>query len=561
MLIIILNVLTIGAVMLGLLELTPTLAEAQGTLYSISSDFFFDPVTGAAITFLRRLDPATGVTLSSVALTVVNPPPPRAPNDPRNTYVLSGNGLALHPATGQLFAVLTIESDADASDPLLKLRRHLATIDPATGQATLIGDTGKLAGLAFTTAGALGSGALLGVMGDGASGAFCAPQPQCTPSTLYQLSSNDAHATRLRDFVTPGAGEAIAFDPVDSRLYHASGSRFDKRIFESLDLAAPAGPTAPIPLTGFVEATGSDEITALTFAQGLFYAADQAQNFLTITPAGVVTKLGTLDHKSKGLVFVAPPPSTTLVAAVLPSSRSVRVGTPATAFATIINSGPNTAFGVGISLASAIAATFKYNATNCATNAVTGADNAPVTIAPGAASCFVVSIVPSAPFDPTEVAFTFAGINTAPVATLVAINTLLMSASPTAVPDIVALAATVTNDGIVHVPGPAGTGAFAVATSNVGADGVITASTNTGAAPLPVTISLCQTDPVLGNCISPIGSIVTTLMNAGATSTFGIFVTATAAIPLDPANNRIFVVFRDAGGVIRGRTSVAVQTE
>jgi hypothetical protein len=32
-------------------------------------------------------------------------------------------------------------------------------------------------------------------------------------------------------------------------------------------------------------------------------------------------------------------------------------------------------------------------------------------------------------------------------------------------------------------------------------------------------------------------------------------------IPLDPANSRIFVVFTDGAGVIRGRTSVAVTTE
>jgi hypothetical protein len=32
-------------------------------------------------------------------------------------------------------------------------------------------------------------------------------------------------------------------------------------------------------------------------------------------------------------------------------------------------------------------------------------------------------------------------------------------------------------------------------------------------------------------------------------------------ITLDPAGKRVFVEFRDAGGVIRGSTSVAVQTD
>ena len=59
------------------------------------------------------------------------------------------------------------------------------------------------------------------------------------------------------------------------------------------------------------------------------------------------------------------------------------------------------------------------------------------------------SITPSAAVAPTEVAFNFAGTNTDPVATLIAI-TRLMSASLTPVLDIVALAATATGDGILH---------------------------------------------------------------------------------------------------------------
>ena len=246
---------------------------------------------------------------------------------------------------------------------------------------------------------------------------------------------------------------------------------------------------------------------------------------------------------------------------MLPSSRSVQVGVAATAFATIINAGPNTAFAAGISLASPILATFTYAQTSCATNAVIRADNVPANIAPGGQACYVIAITPTAPLAPTEVAFTFAGTNTDPVPTLIAINTLLMSASLTPVPDIVALAVTVTNDGILHLPGPAGTGAFAVATVNVGIGGLITASANTGPIALPLALSICQTDPVIGVCISPIGPSVSVQINAGATPTFAIFATASGAIVLDPATNRIFVVFADGGSVVRGRTSVAVSAQ
>jgi len=123
------------------------------------------------------------------------------------------------------------------------------------------------------------------------------------------------------------------------------------------------------------------------------------------------------------------------------------------------------------------------------------------------------------------------------------------------------LAATTTNDGIVNVPGTTGTGAFAVATVNVGASGNITASADTGSATLPVNISLCQTDPATGQCISAIGPSVTTTINANATPTFGIFVQATGNVPFDPAGNRIFVRFKDGGNVTRGSTSVAARTQ
>jgi len=141
----------------------------------------------------------------------------------------------------------------------------------------------------------------------------------------------------------------------------------------------------------------------------------------------------------------------------------------------------------------------------------------------------------------------------------VGLNTLLLSASVSPVADIVALAAS--NGGIVDIPGVGGTGAFAVATVNVGASGSITASADTGSATLPVNIFLCQTNPATGQCISAIGPSVITQINANATPTFGIFVQGGGNVPFDPAANRIFVRFKDAGGVTRGSTSVAVRTQ
>jgi hypothetical protein len=142
------------------------------------------------------------------------------------------------------------------------------------------------------------------------------------------------------------------------------------------------------------------------------------------------------------------------------------------------------------------------------------------------------------------------------------LNTLLLSASDIPIPDIVALAATIDNDGIVKL---SSTGVFAVATVNVGgAGGMITASADTGAVSLPVDITLCETDPGTGVCLGALVSGangVTTQIDTGETPTFGIFVDSDEVIAFDPAVNRVFVRFRDGGGVVRGATSVAVRTQ
>lgn len=263
------------------------------------------------------------------------------------------------------------------------------------------------------------------------------------------------------------------------------------------------------------------------------------------------------------ILFLAPSSSwaQSIAAAVLPSSRSVQVGTFATAFATIVNAGSVTATRCGISLVTAIPATFSFQTTNPLTNQAIGFPNIPVDIPPGAAQSFVLSLRPNSPIASTDVRFSFNCSNTNPAPINTGLNTLLLSASSSLLADIVALAATTTDDGIVSVPRTNGVGAFAVATVNVGANGSIIASADTGGAILPVNISLCQTNPVTGQCISVTGPSVISQMNAFATPrTFAIFVQSTGNVPFDPASNRIFVRFRDSSGVTRGSTSVAVRT-
>jgi hypothetical protein len=232
----------------------------------------------------------------------------------------------------------------------------------------------------------------------------------------------------------------------------------------------------------------------------------------------------------------------------------------ATAFATIINLGPGAATSCEITPLSSVPALFAYQTTDPATNQVTGSVNTPVDVAVGAAQSFVFAFTPTAAFLPTDVQLSFHCTNSDRAPIQIGLNTLLLSASTTPAPDIVALAAS-GDPGIVNIPGATGTGAFAVAAVNVGTGGSITVSADTGNGNPPVTIQLCQTNPTTGQCMSVIGPTVTTQINANATPTFGIFVTGVGSVPFDPANNRVFVRFKDPGGVTRGATSVAARTQ
>jgi YVTN family beta-propeller protein len=251
----------------------------------------------------------------------------------------------------------------------------------------------------------------------------------------------------------------------------------------------------------------------------------------------------------------------TLVAALLPLSRSVQLGATPTAFATIINAGPADASTCTIGPATGIPASFVFQTTNPSTNAVTGTANTPVNIAAGQPQSFVIAFTPTAAFAPTNVAFAFTCAN-APgaAATMIGVDTLNLSASTTPVPDVVALAAS-GDPGFVDIPGATGTGVFAVATVNLGIDATITAAANTGAANLPVTLAVCQTNPQSGACLAAPAPSATTDIPPNATPTFGIFVTGSAAVANSPGVNRVFVTFTDSGGTLRGETSVAVRTQ
>jgi hypothetical protein len=298
---------------------------------------------------------------------------------------------------------------------------------------------------------------------------------------------------------------------------------------------------------------------------GLTTLTNQA---LAISQTGTCLHTGTNNAGATGRVFdfalVAgcgplPPAVPPLVAAVLPSSRSVQVNNAATAFVTLINTGAFPAVAASIAPPAGLPANFSFQPTDPTTNQIIGTQNVPVDIPAGQLQTYLIALTPTTAFVPTDVAFAFTAENTlAPAAPLTGINTLLLSSSFSASPDIVALAAA--NGGIVDIPGTNGTGAFAVATVNVGANANITATADTGGASIPVNIFICQTNPGTGVCLASPASSVMTQINNGDTPTFAIFVQGNGTVLFDPAANRVFVRF-SSGGVTRGSTSVAVRTQ
>jgi hypothetical protein len=282
---------------------------------------------------------------------------------------------------------------------------------------------------------------------------------------------------------------------------------------------------------------------------------------LTLTFSGTLTLFETC---ATSLTVSASAAENTLHAAVLPGSRSVTVLGTATVFASITNAGGSGAVGCRILPFSppdpALLVVFSFQPTDPATNRVTGEPDIPVDIPAGATRTFVLSFSPLAAFEPTEIRLAFVCANTVRAAIGAGINTVTLAASNTPIPDVVALVATASNDGILAIPGAAGAAAFAVASVNLGAASAITVSADTGAVPLPLGLSVCQTNPLTGACLAPPGPSVTTQIGANATPTFAVVAGAQGAIAFAPESRRIFVRFRDAGGVTRGATSVAVRT-
>jgi hypothetical protein len=251
-------------------------------------------------------------------------------------------------------------------------------------------------------------------------------------------------------------------------------------------------------------------------------------------------------------------------AAVLPVSRSVQVGSPATAFATIVNPFPSTLTGCGLSLLSPLAGNFSFQTTDPATNQLNGTPNTPVSISSNGFQTFLFAFTPSAAFNPTDFQIAFACSGQPAASLIVGVNTLLLSASTTPTPDVIAVGLTPSNDGYSRIPGAGGTGLFVIAATNIGSADTLTARARLSDGSLAASTTICETissGPQVGQCKQTPSPTVTRAHSTNENSTWGAFIKASGIVPLDPAHNRVFFEFVDANGVVRGSTSTAVTTQ
>jgi hypothetical protein len=257
----------------------PGLAAAE-LLLTVSGSNIGDDI-------LRTIDSADGSTVdSSVVITLAG------------HSVKKATGLARHPQTGVLYALLRLEAPIQFPE--------LVTLDESTGVATSMGNTGDdFSSIAFAD-----DGTLYAVSGDGGA----------VPEWLYTLNLSNASGTLFLELGDGDDGETIAFNPDDGLLYHASGLGNQNNaavgeIFETIDPDSLV--ITSVPLSGF----DYEGLSSLLYRDGAFYAGDLnpsgSSRFFRITTGGVVTYLGDMDHVAKGLVPVAVPAVPALSPAML----------------------------------------------------------------------------------------------------------------------------------------------------------------------------------------------------------------------------------------------------
>lgn len=236
---------------------------AGQTLYSVS----------ARDNSLRALA-ADGTTSSAIPITM------------EGLTVTGGMGLALDPISGQLYVILRLSEppNDEVGD------RVLATLDPSSGQAILVGNPAADQLLKFSDITFDSQGQLYGVTGNDPNAV--------SPESLFTIDKETAVAMEFLPLGNGDQGEALAYDVERGLLLHASGGPPpETQVLETIDPESKA--ITPITVQG-----GWGEGKALFYLGVEQYLVADGDAFYLVTPDGAIVPVGLIDHVTKGLALL-----------------------------------------------------------------------------------------------------------------------------------------------------------------------------------------------------------------------------------------------------------------
>lgn len=260
------------------------------------------------------------------------------------------------------------------------------------------------------------------------------------------------------------------------------------------------------------------------------------------------------------LIAAAPPAMAQIFAATLPQARSTTVGGTVTAFASITNAGAAAAANCRPVLSGGNPApvTLAYQTTN-ASNAPVGPANTSAAIAAGATQNYIFSLTANATYQgPVIIDFACDG-QTAPLEP--SVNDFFLVAAASAGPDIIPIAVTPSNDGVIRIGTAGGTQVMAAAAVNIGPTANVTVTPIAAGGFVPVTLSVVETTSG-GAFIGGPAPSQTLSFETNTPRFFTVIATsnAGAGIPFQPDTLRVVLRFT-GGGALRGQTSAALTAQ
>jgi hypothetical protein len=250
-----------------------------------------------------------------------------------------------------------------------------------------------------------------------------------------------------------------------------------------------------------------------------------------------------------------------LRSAVAPAARTVSPGSFATAFFSVTN---------GLSVAAhrcrliqrvnGVETAFFYRATDPATNVAVGSPLQRFDIPAGATRSFVFAVSPLTQATNATVDIKVDCLNVRPAPSSANVNRFSVTGATGAAADIIPIAVTPSNDGVVRTHGPNGTQILAAAAVNLRDEETITVRPRyTGSE--QVSLFVCETNAA-GACTSVLTPTIDVVMAPNQPRTFTVLVEPRGtALPADFENRRIVLEFLGGGQVSRGQATVAVTTD